>query len=87
VALFVGVFQNKTGDGEKLQDFIRRVQKAGQKARANDEQIRNTIMEGFLSHIQLSVMNHDIESGAVGLASIKVGSSGRIFPTGCGSTS
>jgi len=57
--------------GEKSEDFIRRVQKEGLKARANAEQIRNTIMDGFLPHIQASVMNHNIEEGNEGLATIK----------------
>jgi len=57
--------KTKQETGEKSEDFIRRVQEAGLKTHANDEQIRNTIMEGFLPHIQLSVMNHDIEPGAV----------------------
>jgi len=64
-------FKTKQTHGEKSEDFIRRVQEEGLKARANAEQIRNTIMEGFLPHIQASVMNHDIEEGLEGLATIK----------------
>jgi len=64
-------FKTKQEPGEKSEDFIRRIQKARLKTRASDEQIRNTIMDGFLPHIQLSVMNHDIKAGAVGLASMK----------------
>jgi len=64
-------FKTKQKLKKKSEDFIRIVQEAGLKTRANDEQIRNTIMEVFLLHIQLSVMNHDIEAGAVGLASMK----------------
>jgi len=64
-------FKTKQNTEEKLKDFIRRVQEAGLKAKVNDEQIRHTMMEGFLLHIQLSLMNHDIEPGAVAIASIK----------------
>jgi len=63
-------FKTKQETGEKSEDFIRRVQKAGLKAHANDEQILNAIIEGFLPYIQLSVMNHNIEPGAVGLTTI-----------------
>jgi len=52
-------------------EYIRRVQEDGIKARATEEQILNTIMSGFLSFIQASVSNHDIEAGAAGLASVK----------------
>jgi len=63
-------FKTKQDTGKKWEDFIRRVQEAGLKTRANEEQIRNTIIEGLLPHIQTSVLNDDIEPGVVGLASI-----------------
>jgi len=56
-------FKTRQTHSEKIEDFIGRVKKKGTKARVNDEQIRNTIMEGFLPHIQSSVMNHDIQEG------------------------
>jgi len=59
--------------GEKSEEYIRRVQEDGNKARASEEQILNTIMGGFLPFIQASVSNHDIEAGAAGLALVKNG--------------
>jgi len=64
-------FKTTQTPGEKSKEYIRRVQEEGIKARANKEQILNTIMGGFLPFIQSSVSNHDIKAGAVGLASIK----------------
>jgi len=64
-------FKTKQIHSEKSEDCICRVQEEGIKARANDEQVRSTIMEGFLPHIQSSVMNHDIEAGALGMSSIR----------------
>jgi len=64
-------FKTKQVHGEKSEDFIRRVQEEGLNPRANAEQIRNPTMEGILPHIQASVMNHDIEEGMEGLATIK----------------
>jgi len=64
-------FKTRQTVGEKSEDYIRRVQEDGLKARATEEQILNTIMGGFLPFIQVSVSNHDIEGGAAGLASIK----------------
>jgi len=40
-------FKTKQDTGEKSENFLRRVQEAGLKARANDEQIRYTILEEF----------------------------------------
>jgi len=65
-------FKTKQFHSEKFEDFIRKVQEEGLKARANNEQIRNTIMEEFLPFIQSSVMNHDIdEDFTLGMATIK----------------
>jgi len=64
------IFQNKTDALRKSEDFIHRVQEEGIKAKANDEQVRNTITKGFFPHIQSSIMNHDIEAGALGMSMI-----------------
>jgi len=65
------LFKTRQTVGEKSEEFIRRVQEYGLKARATEEQVLKTIMEGFLPFIQASVSNHDIEAGAAGLASKK----------------
>jgi len=65
------LFKTRQTVGERSEEYIRRVQEEGRKARATEEQILNTIMGGFLPHIQASVFNHDIDVGAAGLASIK----------------
>jgi len=65
------IFKTRQSVGEKSKDYIRRCQEEGIKARANEEQILNTIMGGFLPFIQASVSNHDIQPGAAGLASVK----------------
>jgi len=44
-------FKTKQSVGEKSEEYIRRVQEEGIKARANEEQILNTIMGGFLPFI------------------------------------
>jgi len=64
-------FKTKQSIGEKSEKYIRRVQEEGIKARANEEQILNTIMRGFLPFIQSSISNHDIEPKAVCIASVK----------------
>jgi len=64
-------FKTKQTVGEKSEEFIHRVQEEGTKARANEEQILNTITGGFLPYIQSSVSNQDIESGSIRLASVK----------------
>jgi len=64
-------FKTRQTEGEKSEDYIRRCQEEGIKARASEEQILNTIMGGFLPFIQSSVSNHDIEGGAAGLAAVK----------------
>jgi len=64
------LFKTKQSVGEKSEEYIRRVQEEEIQARANEEQILNTIMGGFLPFIQSSISNYDIEAGAAGLASI-----------------
>jgi len=67
----IGVFQNKTISLNFTQNKCR-VQGEGLMACANNEQIHNTIMEGFLTSIQSSVMNHDIEEDfTLGMATIR----------------
>jgi len=64
-------FKTRQAVVEKAEKYIQRVQEDKIKARATEEQILNTIMEGFLLFIQASVSNHDIEAKAASLASIK----------------
>jgi len=64
-------FKTRQAVGKKSEEYIRRVQEEGIKAKATKEQILNTIMRGFLPFIQASVFNHDIEARAAGLALLK----------------
>jgi len=41
--------------------------------RAHREQVRNQFMRGFLPHIQMGVINHDIELNEEAFLSIKNG--------------
>jgi len=65
-------FKTKLLHGDKSENFTRRMREEGIMAGANDEQVRNTIMEGFLAPIlQMSVINHEIEVGPHGLTNVK----------------
>jgi len=64
-------FKTRQSVGKKFEEYIRRVQEDGIKARASEEPILNTIMGGFLPYIQASVSNPDIEAEAAGLVLVK----------------
>jgi len=64
-------FKITQSPSEKCEDFIRRVKEQALHARADREQVRNQNMRGFLPHIQMGVINHDIEFGEEGFVSIK----------------
>jgi len=64
-------FKTRQSVGEKSEEYIRRVQEDRIKARANEDQILNTKMGGFLPYKQSSVSNHDIEAGAAGIILVK----------------
>jgi len=64
-------FKITQSPSEKGEDFIHRVEEQALHARADREQVRNQIMRGFLPHIQMGVINHDIELGEEGFVSIK----------------
>jgi len=64
-------FKTKEINWKKSEDFI--VKDEGILAFANDEHVRNTILEGFLPHIQSSIINRDIKAGPEGMVTIKKG--------------
>jgi len=57
--------------GEKVEEYMRRVKEEGIKSLADDEQVRDATIDGFLPYIQSCVCNHDIEMGLPGFTTIR----------------
>jgi len=64
-------FKTKQLSGEKVEEYKRRIKEEGVRCRADDEQVRDATIAGFLLYIQGSVVNHDIEASPKGLMTIK----------------
>jgi len=65
------LFKMKQLPGEKVEEYMRRIKEKGVGCRADDEQVCDSTIAGFLLYIQASVCNNDIETGQQGLITIR----------------
>jgi len=77
-------FKIKQQPGEKVEEYMNIIKEAGIKCRADEEQIRDATIAGFLSFIQGSVSNHDMEPGQIGMQTTGNEEWLRFFSTGFG---
>jgi len=64
-------FKIKQQPGEKVEEYMNRIKEAEIRCRADEDQIRDATIAGFLPFIQGSVFNHDLEPGQIGMQTIR----------------